>query len=270
MNRKRMRSPLGRALGLGSAKNGVEQWWLERVSAIALVPLTVWFAASIIAHTGSDYVTFIAWLRDADRDDSDGAPFDRALLSHGARPPSGDRGLRPLRNEDSSAASNALWLFCAGRRRHLGDPADRFWRLTDNQESLPVLACSHLRGRPAWRRRFGDPQRSPLILFAGTSDPARNSGEGQPSRPQIGDERPPGHTFMLRADLISPEARALLRSVARVVLLGVRGEAGLLGPHSRRNGNGLQRSNTMRSLRSSVPLTPSDATPVGAPRRVGR
>ncbi|HLN08522.1 MAG TPA: glucoamylase family protein, partial [Xanthobacteraceae bacterium] len=43
------------------------------------------------------------------------------------------------------------------------------------------------------------------------------------SRPQIGDERPPGHTFMLRADLISPEARALLESVARVVLLGERG-----------------------------------------------
>ena len=43
------------------------------------------------------------------------------------------------------------------------------------------------------------------------------------SRPQIGDERPPGHTFMLRADLIAPAVRALLKSVARVVLLGARG-----------------------------------------------
>ena len=43
------------------------------------------------------------------------------------------------------------------------------------------------------------------------------------SRPQIGDERPPGHTFMLRADLIAPEVRALLDSVARVVLVGERG-----------------------------------------------
>ena len=43
------------------------------------------------------------------------------------------------------------------------------------------------------------------------------------SRPQIGDERPPGHTFMLRADLIAPEVLALLKSVARVVLLGARG-----------------------------------------------
>ena len=44
------------------------------------------------------------------------------------------------------------------------------------------------------------------------------------SRPQIGDERPPGHTFMLRADLISPEVRSLLKAVARVVLLGARGQ----------------------------------------------
>jgi succinate dehydrogenase / fumarate reductase, membrane anchor subunit len=63
MDRQRMRSPLARAMGLGSAKEGVEHWWMERVSAVALVPLTLWFVASIIAHTGSDYVTFITWLR---------------------------------------------------------------------------------------------------------------------------------------------------------------------------------------------------------------
>ena len=58
-----MRSPLARAIGLGSAKGGVGHWWAERVSAIALVPLTLWFIASLIAHTGSDHATFIAWLR---------------------------------------------------------------------------------------------------------------------------------------------------------------------------------------------------------------
>ena len=58
-----MGSPLARAMGLGSAKEGVEHWWMERVSAVALVPLTLWFVASIIAHTGNDYPTFIAWLR---------------------------------------------------------------------------------------------------------------------------------------------------------------------------------------------------------------
>jgi succinate dehydrogenase hydrophobic anchor subunit len=46
MNGERMRSPLGRALGLGSAKEGVEHWWAERVSAVALAPLTLWLAAS--------------------------------------------------------------------------------------------------------------------------------------------------------------------------------------------------------------------------------
>ena len=63
MDRQRMRSPLGGAMGLGSAKQGVEHWWSARVSAVALIPLTLWFVASIIAHTGSDYVTFIVWLR---------------------------------------------------------------------------------------------------------------------------------------------------------------------------------------------------------------
>ena len=58
-----LRTPLARAIGLGSAKGGVGVWWAERVSAVALVPLTLWFAASIIAHTGSDYVTVIVWLR---------------------------------------------------------------------------------------------------------------------------------------------------------------------------------------------------------------
>lgn len=58
-----MRSPLARAIGLGSAKEGVGPWWAERVSAVALVPLTLWFIASIIVHTGSDYAAFIGWLR---------------------------------------------------------------------------------------------------------------------------------------------------------------------------------------------------------------
>lgn len=63
MNTKDLRSPLGRAAGLGSAKSGVGPWWRERVSAAALVPLTVWFTASLIMHMGRDYATAIAWLR---------------------------------------------------------------------------------------------------------------------------------------------------------------------------------------------------------------
>ena len=63
MDQRHMRSPLARAMGLGSAREGVAHWWAERVSAVALVPLTLWFVASLIAQTGSDYTTFIAWLR---------------------------------------------------------------------------------------------------------------------------------------------------------------------------------------------------------------
>jgi succinate dehydrogenase / fumarate reductase membrane anchor subunit len=63
MNRVAMRTPLGRALGLGSARDGVEDWWLERVSAVALVPLTAWFAISIVMHLGDSYPAVIAWLR---------------------------------------------------------------------------------------------------------------------------------------------------------------------------------------------------------------
>jgi succinate dehydrogenase / fumarate reductase, membrane anchor subunit len=62
-NKQNTRTPLARAIGLGSAKEGVGPWWAERVSAVALVPLTLWFVATIIAHTGSDYATFIVWLR---------------------------------------------------------------------------------------------------------------------------------------------------------------------------------------------------------------
>ena len=63
MDGKRMRSPLSRARGLGPAKEGVEHWWIQRVTAAALIPLTLWFAASLIALTGSDHSAFIAWLK---------------------------------------------------------------------------------------------------------------------------------------------------------------------------------------------------------------
>lgn len=62
MDRYRFRSPLGRATGLGPARTGFEHWWTARVTAVALIPLTVWFTASLIAHSGSEYEAFIGWL----------------------------------------------------------------------------------------------------------------------------------------------------------------------------------------------------------------
>ena len=57
-----MRSPLGRARGLGSTKDGVAQWWAQRVTAVALVPLTLWFVVSVVALVGADYAAYKAWV----------------------------------------------------------------------------------------------------------------------------------------------------------------------------------------------------------------
>src|SRR3982074_3848513 len=58
-----MRSPLGRAIGLGAAKEGVEHWWRQRVTAVALVPLTLWFVIAVIGLVGADHAVFVAWAR---------------------------------------------------------------------------------------------------------------------------------------------------------------------------------------------------------------
>ena len=63
MNQRQKRSPFGRAIGLGSAKAGVENWWRERVAAVALVLPTLWFVGSIIRHSASDYTAFVTWLK---------------------------------------------------------------------------------------------------------------------------------------------------------------------------------------------------------------
>jgi len=57
-----LRSPLGRVKGLGAAGEGVAQWWAERISALALVPLTVWFVASLAAMAGADYFAMRDWM----------------------------------------------------------------------------------------------------------------------------------------------------------------------------------------------------------------
>jgi succinate dehydrogenase / fumarate reductase membrane anchor subunit len=54
--------PLRRAQGLGSAKKGVAHWLTQRVTAVALVPLGLWFVASLIGHIRGGYSALIAWL----------------------------------------------------------------------------------------------------------------------------------------------------------------------------------------------------------------
>jgi succinate dehydrogenase / fumarate reductase membrane anchor subunit len=66
------RTPLARARGLGSAKDGVGHWWAQRLTAIALIPLVVWFAVSLVMLSGADYTVVRAWI---------GAPLVMMLLT---------------------------------------------------------------------------------------------------------------------------------------------------------------------------------------------
>ena len=57
-----LRSHLARVRGLGSAKAGTAHWWSQRLTAIALVPLIVWFVVSLIGMAGADYYQVHAWV----------------------------------------------------------------------------------------------------------------------------------------------------------------------------------------------------------------
>lgn len=57
-----LRSPLARARGLGAAGDGVGHWRAQRVSAIALAPLALWFVASLVARAGADHAEVVAWI----------------------------------------------------------------------------------------------------------------------------------------------------------------------------------------------------------------
>ncbi len=57
-----MQNPLAKVRGLGSAKDGFHHWWAQRLTAVALVPLTLWFIYSLVAVTGAEYSMVIAWL----------------------------------------------------------------------------------------------------------------------------------------------------------------------------------------------------------------
>lgn len=51
------RTPLKQVRGLGSPREGVSHWWAQRVSAIALAPLSLWFVWLAASLTGADYLT---------------------------------------------------------------------------------------------------------------------------------------------------------------------------------------------------------------------
>jgi succinate dehydrogenase / fumarate reductase membrane anchor subunit len=57
-----LRSPLGRVRGLGSAKGGTHHWFMQRVTSIALLPLTIWFALAAASLAGASYEVTTAWI----------------------------------------------------------------------------------------------------------------------------------------------------------------------------------------------------------------
>ena len=56
------RSPIARVRGLGSAQEGVQHWWAHRLTAIALVPLSIWFVAGMVALTGASHAEAAHWV----------------------------------------------------------------------------------------------------------------------------------------------------------------------------------------------------------------
>ncbi|MEM1102614.1 MAG: succinate dehydrogenase, hydrophobic membrane anchor protein [Pseudomonadota bacterium] len=58
-----MRTPLSRVRGLGSAKEGVDHFWMQRITAVALVPLMLVFIASMASQADASHAEFSEWLR---------------------------------------------------------------------------------------------------------------------------------------------------------------------------------------------------------------
>ncbi len=67
-----LRSPVGRVLGLGSAGEGVGHWWTQRVTAVALVLLGLWFVFALIGLPDRSYGTVTVWIA---------SPINAVLLS---------------------------------------------------------------------------------------------------------------------------------------------------------------------------------------------
>ncbi len=57
-----VQTPLGRVRGLGSAKSGVEHFWHQRLTAAALVPLTLWFVWLVARYAGAPHADVVAAL----------------------------------------------------------------------------------------------------------------------------------------------------------------------------------------------------------------
>jgi succinate dehydrogenase / fumarate reductase membrane anchor subunit len=55
-------TPLNRVLGLGTAKGAAEHWWMQRLTAVALVPLALWFAYGVLALPDFSFASVVDWV----------------------------------------------------------------------------------------------------------------------------------------------------------------------------------------------------------------
>lgn len=67
-----LRSPIRTVVGLGAAKEGPAHWWSQRMSAVALVVLGLWFVVSLLRFEAFDHEIVTAWLK---------APVNTVLLA---------------------------------------------------------------------------------------------------------------------------------------------------------------------------------------------
>lgn len=58
-----LQSPLARVRGLGSAGRGTEHFWQQRVTAVALAPLSLWAVVSLLCQDLQDYAALVTWMR---------------------------------------------------------------------------------------------------------------------------------------------------------------------------------------------------------------
>lgn len=56
------RTPLSRARGLGSIQSGTHHWWMQRVTAVALIPLSFFSIGLLDLMINSSYQETVAWL----------------------------------------------------------------------------------------------------------------------------------------------------------------------------------------------------------------
>ena len=63
MSDRSLRTPLAKARGLGSAKDGTHHFWVQRLTAVALIPLTVWLALSLASLATAGQAEVVAWMK---------------------------------------------------------------------------------------------------------------------------------------------------------------------------------------------------------------